>query len=184
MTSSTFTFPHLVLYYFFSAEPRPALSLNFRHGTFFCSNLHSYNYCSLAQIWCWLLPPDLCPFVKQAKVSLLINGCLRFMARALAPWAPKLSWQSLRFFMEMNWKTRPIRPVLFRTTQLFTLNKSRPRSDPCTQTPQQINVKLGVCQVTCPTEIRALKSWASSCKRGKKCPNWAQELEMFFLQQL
>lgn len=72
-------------------------------------------------------PPWPLPFAKQSKVRFLINGWLRCTAPTPAPCAPKLRWQSPRLFMEINCKTYPIRPALFRTTQLFTPNKSRPR---------------------------------------------------------
>lgn len=72
-------------------------------------------------------PPWPLPFAKQSKVRFLINGWLRCMAPTPAPCAPTLRWQSPRLFMEIDCKTYPIRPALFRTTQLFTPNKSRPR---------------------------------------------------------
>lgn len=92
-------------------------------------------------------PPWPLPQTKQGKVCFLINGWLSYMALAPAPHALKLRWQSSRLFMEINCKTQPIRPALFSTTQLFTPNKSGPRSDLHTQTLQQINVKLVACQL-------------------------------------
>lgn len=80
----------LILHYPLWTETNNALSLNFRDKTFFCSNLHSNNYSTLAQIWCWPLLLDLCPIRNREK-------CASWLT---AGWA---TWLQRRHLMLPSW---------------------------------------------------------------------------------
>lgn len=85
---SAYTKRHLVLHYTLSLHHE--LSLNFRDRAFFYSNLHSYNYSVLVQIWCRPLLLDLCPWRSRRKCVSWLTAC----------WG---TWLQLQHLVLPNW---------------------------------------------------------------------------------
>lgn len=124
---SAYTKRHLVLHYNLWTEPRHAFLLNFRDRAFFYSNLHSYNYSVLVQIWCRPLLLDLCPLRSRRKcVSWLTAGWgtwLQLQHLVLPNWGDSL----LGSLWKLTAKHSQLDLRYLERLSFFTLNKSRPR---------------------------------------------------------
>lgn len=152
-----------------SLHPEPShhvFSLNFRDRPFFYSNLHSYNYSVLVQIWCQPLLSDLCPLWSEQKcVSWLTTGWGTWLHRrhlvlsnrgdsllgSLWKLTAKHSQLDLRYLERLSFSPW-IKGGLHKT---------------CTRL-QQINVSLVACQHASPSKIRTIKHIACKLWRWLK----------------
>lgn len=137
---------HLVVHYTLWTEPHHAFSRNFIDRAFFYSNLHSYNYSVVVQIWCRPLLLDLCPLQSSWK-------CVSWLT---ASWG---TWLQLQHLVLPNWGDSLLGSLWKLTAKQSQLDlrylerlsfspwiKAGPDKTCTTQTLQQINVKLVACQ--------------------------------------
>lgn len=163
---SSFTFPPHKGTLGPSLHPEPSLTMCFRRQAIFYSNLHSYNYSVLVQIWCQPLLSDLCPLCSEQKcVSWLTTG-----------WGTRLH----RWHLVLSNRGDSLLGSLWKLTakhsQLDLCYLERLSLSPwikgglhknCTLS-EQINVILVACQHASPSKIRTIKHIACKLWRWLK----------------